>query len=156
MKLDLSETEKKLFLDVARENAEQLTMADIVLAHDPQAVALRHFAKDPDRAGWVWRCHIDLTNAHQPVWSFLRPFVEEHDASIWTMPEFVRPDLKQKVLIQAPTIDPFSEKNRDMPIERRARSCTDPLRSSAADPPAGLTVDPMEGSARGDRQPIAS
>ena len=117
MKLDLSDTEKKLFLDVARENAEQLTMADVVLAHDPQAVALRHFAKDPDRAGWVWRCHIDLTNAHQPVWSFLRPFVEEHDASIWTMPEFVRPDLKQKVLIQAPTIDPFSVKNQDMPIE---------------------------------------
>ncbi|MGH2472300.1 MAG: glycosyltransferase [Candidatus Limnocylindria bacterium] len=117
MKLDISETEKKLFLDVARENAEQLTEADVVLAHDPQAVALRHFAKDPDRAGWVWRCHIDLTNAHQPVWSFLRPFVEEHDASIWTMPQFVRPDLKQKVLIQAPTIDPFSEKNRDLPID---------------------------------------
>jgi trehalose synthase len=117
MKLDLSETEKKLFLDVARENAAQLTDADVVLAHDPQAVALRHFAKDRDRAGWVWRCHIDLTNAHQPVWSFLRPFVEEHDASIWTMPEFVRPDLKQKVLIQAPTIDPFSTKNRDMPFD---------------------------------------
>jgi trehalose synthase len=117
MKLDLSDAEKKLFLDVARQNAEQLTDADVVLAHDPQAVALRHFAKDPDRAGWVWRCHIDLTNAHQPVWSFLKPFVEEHDASIWTMPEFVRPDLKQKVLIQAPTIDPFSVKNQDMPIE---------------------------------------
>jgi len=117
MKLDLSDTEKKLFLDVARQNAEQLTDADVVLAHDPQAVALRHFAKDPDRAGWVWRCHIDLTNAHQPVWSFLKPFVEEHDASIWTMPEFVRPDLRQKVLIQAPTIDPFSVKNQDMPIE---------------------------------------
>jgi trehalose synthase len=117
MKLDLSDTEKNLFLDVARENAAQLTDADVVLAHDPQAVALRHFAKDPDRAGWVWRCHIDLTTAHQPVWSFLKPFVEEHDASIWTMPGFVRPDLKQRVLIQAPTIDPFSEKNRDMPIE---------------------------------------
>ena len=117
MKLDLSDAEKKLFLDVGRENAKQLTDADVVLAHDPQAVALRHFAKDPDRAGWVWRCHIDLTNAYQPVWSFLKPFVEEHDASIWTMPEFVRPDLKQKVLIQAPTIDPFSEKNRDMPVE---------------------------------------
>jgi len=117
MKLDLSDAEKKLFLDVARENAAQLTDADVVLAHDPQAVALRHYAKDPKHASWVWRCHIDLTTAHQPVWSFLRPFVEEHDASIWTMPQFVRPDLKQKVLIQAPTIDPFSEKNREMPID---------------------------------------
>ena len=116
MELDLSEQEKELFQEVARENAAQLTDADVILAHDPQAVALRHFANDPRRATWVWRCHIDLTTAHQPVWSFLRPFVEEHDASIWTMPEFVRPDLKQKVLIQAPTIDPLSLKNQDMPV----------------------------------------
>jgi trehalose synthase len=117
MKLDLSEEEKSLFLDVARENAAQLTPADVVLAHDPQAVALRHFAANGEVAGWVWRCHIDLTTAYQPVWSYLEPFVEEHDASIWTMPQFVRPDLKQRVLIQAPTIDPFSAKNREMPSE---------------------------------------
>jgi trehalose synthase len=116
MKLDLSEAERKLFLDVARENAAQLRQADVVLAHDPQAVALRHFA-GARGAGWVWRCHIDLTTAYEPVWSFLRPYVDEHDASIWTMPQFVRPDLRMKrVLIQAPTIDPFSVKNREMPL----------------------------------------
>ena len=116
MKLDLSEAERKLFLDVARENAAQLRQADVVLAHDPQAVALRHFA-GARGAGWVWRCHIDLTTAYEPVWSFLRPYVDEHDASIWTMPQFVRPDLRMKrVLIQAPTIDPFSMKNREMPL----------------------------------------
>src|SRR5205809_5738200 len=71
MELDLSEQEKELFQEVARENAAQLTDADVILAHDPQAVALRHFAKDPRRATWVWRCHIDLTAAHQPVWEFL-------------------------------------------------------------------------------------
>jgi len=79
-------------------------------------VALRHFA-GARGAGWVWRCHIDLTTAYEPVWSFLRPYVDEHDASIWTMPEFVRPDLRMsRVLIQAPTIDPFSVKNREMPL----------------------------------------
>src|SRR5213594_259681 len=75
MKLDLSEDEKRLFLEVGRENASQLERADVILAHDPQAVALRHFAKDPDRAGWVWRCHIDLTHAHHAVWYVPRPFV---------------------------------------------------------------------------------
>jgi trehalose synthase len=136
MALDLSDAETKLFLDVARENAEQLASADVVLAHDPQAVALRHFAKDPDRAGWVWRCHIDLTTAHQPVWSFLRPYVEEHDASIWTMPQFVRSDLKQKVLIQAPTIDPFSEKNRGMAIDE----ARDVVRRFGVDPARPLLL----------------
>src|SRR5438034_3134449 len=115
MPLELAEAELSLFLDVSRENGAAMPRADVVLAHDPQAVALHHFASTK-AAGWVWRCHIDLTTAHQPVWSFLRPFVEEHDASIWTMPEFVRPDLKQKVLIQAPTIDPLSLKNQDMPV----------------------------------------
>jgi trehalose synthase len=133
MPLDLSDAEKKLFLDVARDNATQLPDADVVLAHDPQAVALRHVAAEPKRAGWAWRCHIDLTAAHQPVWSFILPFVEEHDASIWTMPQFVRRDLRNKnVLIQAPTIDPLSRKNREMPrseaeaIVRRFR--VDPAR----------------------------
>ena len=115
MALDLSDAEQKLFLEVARENAAGLPRVDVVLAHDPQAVALRHYAADPKAAGWAWRCHIDLTTAHQPVWSFIRPFVEEHDTSIWTMPQFVRRDLRnENVLIQAPTIDPLSRKNREM------------------------------------------
>jgi trehalose synthase len=133
MPLELSDEEKKLFLEVARDNAAQLPRADVVLAHDPQAVALRHYAAGPERAGWAWRCHIDLTTAHQPVWSFIRPFVEEHDASIWTMPQFVRKDLQNKnVLIQAPTIDPLSRKNREMaPAEAQAivrRFHVDPAR----------------------------
>src|SRR2546421_331497 len=32
------------------------------------------------------------------------------------MPQFVRPDLNQKVLIQAPTIDPLSVKNQEMAV----------------------------------------
>ena len=117
MALDLLDAELTLFLDVARENAAGLPQADVILAHDPQAVALRHFAGRRG-AGWVWRCHIDLTTAHDPVWSFLRPYVDEHDASIWTMPQFVRSDLRmERVLIQAPSIDPFSLKNREMAID---------------------------------------
>ena len=117
MALDLSDAERALFLDVARENAAALPRADVILAHDPQAVALRHFAGRRG-AAWVWRCHIDLTTAHDPVWSFLRPYVDEHDASIWTMPQFVRSDLRmERVLIQAPSIDPFSLKNREMAID---------------------------------------
>src|SRR5438445_13834295 len=64
MKLDLSDSEKELFLDVARENAAQLMDADVVLAHDPQAVALRNLANDPKRASWVWRCLLYLNEAH--------------------------------------------------------------------------------------------
>ena len=43
---------------------------------------------------WIWRCHIDLTDANPTVWEFFRPFVEAHDASVWTMPEFVPASLE--------------------------------------------------------------
>src|SRR3989442_1791950 len=72
MPLDLPPAERALFLDVARENAAQLREADVILAHDPRGVALRPFA-GARGAGGVGRCHIALTTAYEPVWSFLRP-----------------------------------------------------------------------------------
>jgi trehalose synthase len=80
-------------------------------------VALRHFAES-DRARWAWRCHIDLTSAYQPVWSFLRPYVREHDAAIFTMPQFAQPDLAMdRVVFSAPSIDPFAEKNAPLTLD---------------------------------------
>ncbi len=110
MPLDLSDQMRDLFLATDRANAAALPEVDFVIAHDPQAVALRHFADDG--ASWAWRCHIDLTDAYTPVWSFLRPYVEEHSAAIFTMPQFAQPDLSiDHLVFSAPSIDPFTEKN---------------------------------------------
>ena len=115
MAIDITEEERQLYLDVQKQNAAELEPVDLVLAHDPQAVALRHFSPR-STARWTWRCHIDTTAAYEPSWSLLRPYVEEHDAAIFTMPEFVRADLRMhRILIQKPTIDPNSPKNRRLP-----------------------------------------
>jgi trehalose synthase len=115
MTIDISDEEKRLYLEVQKQNAAEMDPQDVVLAHDPQAVALRHFSPGT-KARWTWRCHIDTTTAYEPSWSLLRPYIEEHDAAIFTMPQFVRPDLRlPKVLIQKPTIDPNSAKNRRLP-----------------------------------------
>ena len=93
---------------------------DFVVVHDPQPLALLHFLRDnPALAGestrWIWRCHIDLTVANPTVWEFFRPFVELHDASVWTMPEFVPASLKMdRVEHYPPCIDPLSVKNLDL------------------------------------------
>ena len=64
---------------------------------------------------WIWRCHIDLTDANPEVWEFFRPFVELHDASVWTMPEFVPASLEMDRVVHAPPcIDPLSVKNLDL------------------------------------------
>ncbi|HEX5616068.1 MAG TPA: glycosyltransferase [Acidimicrobiia bacterium] len=93
---------------------------DFVVVHDPQPAALRHFARgraiDRPDTKWIWRCHIDLTDANPTVWDFYRPFVEQHDASVWTMREFVPDSLAMdRVVIAPPCIDPISVKNLDLP-----------------------------------------
>jgi trehalose synthase len=99
-----------------RENAERLrsklTDADFVFIHDPQpAPLLRSF---PDRKGkWVWRCHIDLSRPYRAVWKYLRDFVVHYDASIWSLANFAQP-LPHPLYLIAPSIDPLSQKNRDL------------------------------------------
>jgi trehalose synthase len=90
-----------------------LEQADFVFIHDPQPAALlKHF---PERRGqWIWRCHIDVRQPFRPVWKYLRPFLSAYDASIFSLPEFAQP-LPHPQYIIAPSIDPLSEKNRDLP-----------------------------------------
>ena len=109
------------YLDKVRDNAALIEGEyDYVVIHDPQPAALRELAdastvNGPDTK-WVWRCHIDLTDANQEVWEFFRPYVEQYDASVWTMPEFVPATLSMDRVIQAPPcIDPLSVKNLDLP-----------------------------------------
>jgi trehalose synthase len=84
---------------------------DFVVIHDPQPAAIRR--RLPDAGGrWIWRCHIDLTAANPDVWGFIRPQVEAYDAAIFTLPDYVQPDLELDVLaFVPPSIDPLSPKN---------------------------------------------
>ena len=93
---------------------------DFVVIHDPQPAALVNFVRDSRLTGkdtkWIWRCHIDLTEADPEVWEFYRPFVERHDAAVFTMPEFIPDTLAMERVIEAPPcIDPLSVKNLDLP-----------------------------------------
>jgi trehalose synthase len=93
---------------------------DFVVVHDPQPAALLSFLRDRFGSSlrdtkWIWRCHIDLTDANAKVWEFFRPFVQQYDASVWTMPEFVPASLDMDRIVQAPPcIDPLSVKNLDL------------------------------------------
>lgn len=91
---------------------------DFVIVHDPQPAALRAL-RPGDGGRWIWRCHIDLTEANPEYWGFLRPFVEDYDAAIFTLPAFAKQDLRVgKVAIIPPAIDPLSPKNVPMTPEQ--------------------------------------
>jgi trehalose synthase len=108
------------YLEWVLDNALQIEGEfDFVVVHDPQPAALRSFVRDRalrhEGTRWIWRCHIDLTDADPKVWEFYRPFVELHDAAVFTMPEFVPDTLELEPVVAPPCIDPLSVKNLDLP-----------------------------------------
>lgn len=101
------------YKQVNEENADHLRplleSADIVFIHDPQPAAL--IQAFPHRKNkWVWRCHIDVSNPHRGIWKFLRNYVQNYDASIFSLADFVQP-LPHPIYLIAPSIDPLAEKN---------------------------------------------
>ncbi|GAG97142.1 unnamed protein product, partial [marine sediment metagenome] len=97
---------------------------DFVVIHDPQPVAILNYRQEK-KGKWIWRFHIDPTNAQEKVWQLIRPFIEKHDAAIFTLKEYVKDDLKLKnIVIIPPAIDPLSPKNMDLDQEEIANIVT--------------------------------
>jgi len=114
-------------------NARELdTNYDVFIINDPQPAALRHFSPE-SQAKWIWRNHIDSSNPDKAVWDFLRPYVENHDAAIFTTEKFIPKKLNiGRVATMAPAIDPLSSKNffidRDVSRELLESQGIDPQR----------------------------
>ncbi|MDD5760921.1 MAG: glycosyltransferase [bacterium] len=114
--VDLSKKDWRIYQDINEKNAERLRPlleeAEVVVIHDPQPAGLLRLC--PDRKGrWLWRAHIDISRPFRPVWKTLRTFVEPYDASIFSMAGFAQP-LPHPQFLVPPSIDPLSEKNRDL------------------------------------------
>ncbi|MDR5694724.1 MAG: glycosyltransferase [Armatimonadota bacterium] len=102
----------RTYLEVNRENAARLDLAaDVVMIHDPQPAALIEYASRKGK--WIWRCHIDISRPQRRAWNFLRQFIVKYDAAIFSLPKFSQRLPIPQYLIY-PSIDPLSEKNRDL------------------------------------------
>lgn len=124
---ELGPAEREVYEAVQRRNAERMAASvrpgDIVLVHDPQPAGLIGAFREAG-ASVVWRCHVGLDEANswsERAWSFVRPYVEEADAYIFSRREFA-PSWAQeeKIHVVAPSIDPFSAKNEPM-LHRNVR-----------------------------------
>jgi trehalose synthase len=104
------------YLEVNRDNARRLKVdADFVVVNDPQPAYLVQHMR-PQGKHWIWRCHIDISRPDRNLWRFLREAVSQYDASIFSMASFSR-DLPHHQYLVYPSIDPLSEKNRDLTPE---------------------------------------
>ncbi len=102
----------RAYVETAAANAAQLPLeADAVMVHDVASLPLvRH---RPGRGRWAWRCHADLSRAYRRVWHFVRRDLERYDATVFSLPKFAQ-RLRIPMLIVHPSVDPLSEKNRDL------------------------------------------
>ena len=113
--VEISDDEYRHFVEINRQNAQELTFGDILFVHDPQPIALiekrQEFGKQ-----WIWRCHIDFSNPNPQIWQFLEQFIIRYNAAVFSAPAFARKLAVPQILI-APSIDPLSDKNKELPEE---------------------------------------
>ncbi len=108
----VSDATVRAYAEGVAANATTLPLeADLVMTHDVAPLALvRH---RPRRGHWVWRCHNDLSRAYRRMWYLLRRDLERYDAAVFSLPKFAQ-RLPIPALIVHPSIDPMSEKNREL------------------------------------------
>jgi len=112
----ISEDDFAHFLEMNRTNANEMDLShDFILVHDPQPIALIEKRRDIGRH-WIWRCHIGLSNPDVRIWHFLKNYIEQYDAAVFSAPSFAR-EVPIKQILIPPSIDPLSNKNQELPEE---------------------------------------
>lgn len=117
----LGEAERSIYERSQRAAAAELVPLlapeDIVILHDPQTAGLVDAARATG-ATVIWRCHVGRDNVNgsaQAAWSFLRPYVIDADAFVFSRRGFVWSGLpEERVAVIQPSIDAFSPKNQDL------------------------------------------
>jgi trehalose synthase len=107
-----AESDLSALVGTAQANAAVLPLeADLVMTHDLATLALgRH---RPGSGRWVWRYQGDLSRVPRRAWYAVRGDIERYDAAVFSLPRFA-PRVNVPCLIVNPSIDPLSEKNRDL------------------------------------------
>ncbi|MFH1440751.1 MAG: glycosyltransferase [Candidatus Omnitrophota bacterium] len=111
---DATDLDFGIFMETSEINIKEVdTYGDIVYVHDPQPIALVN-RKASNK--WLWRCHIDVSNPNEKVWKFLQEFIAKYDSAVFSAPSFAR-KLPIRQFLIAPSIDPLSDKNKELPQE---------------------------------------
>lgn len=119
---DLGDAEHKIYEDALegniREFGDLVDTEDVVIVHDPQPAGLIPMLKKRLGVPVIWRCHVGIdapSDLSRRAWSFLRPYIEQADAFVFSRRAFVWEGLEEaKIELIAPVIDAFSAKNQEL------------------------------------------
>jgi trehalose synthase len=114
---DLTEEQWATWAQYNEMNARELSDGwDVCIVHDPQPAAL--YTLVPEKAaGWVWRCHIDVSTPNPSTMERLLPYVQDYPASLFHVPSYVPSGMNGGVHIVPPAIDPLAPKNMALSLE---------------------------------------
>lgn len=123
----LSSREKRFYLDVTRRVGSDLrsvlssSKGSVLMVHDAQPLPAIAELEDSQRA--VLRLHVDLLTPNRNMLKFLEPYIARCDRVVVSVKDYIRALSvpRRRIKIIAPTIDPFSEKNREMKQETAAQ-----------------------------------
>lgn len=113
-KEEVTQKDLDIFVETGERNLLECKIyGDIVYVHDPQPIMM---VRKKKQNKWLWRCHIDVSSPHEKVWKFLMDFIKEYDAAVFSAPAF-SPRLSIPQYLIPPSIDPLSDKNKELPPE---------------------------------------
>ena len=120
----LGEGERRVYEATLASNgelADHVRPGDVWVVHDPQPAGLVPALR---RAGAlvVWRCHVgrdEPNECTERAWDFLRPYLEDADAFVFSREAFAPPWVdRARLSVIPPSIDPFTPKNEPLEPER--------------------------------------
>ena len=120
----LGKAEHRIYQDSLAESAAEIARliqgGDLVYLHDPQTGGITPHIKSRE-SSVVWRCHVGLDTPNdlaRRAWEFLRPYLEDVDAYVFSRRAFVWEGLDEdRLWLVPPSIDAFSPKNQDLAPE---------------------------------------
>lgn len=115
MNISLSDSMRNEYIRVNKQFFESVSLdSDLIFIHDPQPLPLIEFNHKKSNK-FLWRCHIDLTNANNTYWNYIMQFIEKYDVLVFSLEKYVREDVRHKrILIVPPSIDPLADKNKHL------------------------------------------
>lgn len=116
-KQEFTQEEFDYFIEINRKNIEEMDLSsDVMFIHDPQPIVLVEKKKELSNH-WIWRCHIDVTEAQEDVYDFLKNYILQYDTSVFSAPSFSKRDITIPQIMIPPSIDPLSDKNKELQEE---------------------------------------
>ena len=88
--------------------------SDIWVIHDPQPAGVILYL--PQFHPSICRLHIDITSPNKETWNFFAGIFRMYDKIVLSSKEFIKKEIKEKVVVFPPAIDPLMPKNQSLDL----------------------------------------